>query len=93
MGFRRLVETLRPGIRLTPQQNMLFTDIAEEHKPAVDTLLRDDNLLSSATPEMARRGVKQPMPDEKTEVATRSMSDQDAAAASFNTGVCRCSEY
>ena len=93
MGFRRLVETLRPGIRLTPQQNMLFTDIAEEHKPAVGTLLRDHNISSSPTPEMARRGVKQPMPDEKTEVATRSMSDQDAAAASFNTGVCRCSEY
>jgi sulfite reductase (ferredoxin) len=43
-GFRRLVETFRPGIRLTPQQNMLFTDIAEEHKPTVDALLRDHNI-------------------------------------------------
>jgi len=43
-GFGRLVETFRPGIRLTPQQNMLFTDIAEEHKPAVDALLRDHNI-------------------------------------------------
>jgi hypothetical protein len=72
---------------------MLFTDIAEEHKPAVGTLLRDHNIPSSATPEMARRGGKQPMPDEKMEAATRSMSDPDAAAASFNIGVCRCSEY
>jgi len=43
-GFRRLVETFRPGIRLTPQQNILFTDIAEEHKPAVNALLRDHNI-------------------------------------------------
>jgi len=43
-GFRTLAETFRPGIRLTPQQNILFTDIAEEHKPAVDALLGDHNI-------------------------------------------------
>lgn len=43
-GFRRLVETFRPGIRLTPQQNILFTDIAEEHKPALNALLREHNI-------------------------------------------------
>jgi len=43
-GFRRLVETFRPGIRLTPQQNILFIDIAEEHKPAVNSILREHNI-------------------------------------------------
>ena len=43
-GFRRLVETFRPGIRLTPQQNILFTDIAGDQRTAVDDLLREHNI-------------------------------------------------
>ena len=42
--FRRLVETFRPGIRLTPQQNILFTDIAGEQRTAVDAVLREHNI-------------------------------------------------
>lgn len=40
-AFRRLVQEFRPGLRLTPQQNVLFTDIAKEQRPAVEQLLRD----------------------------------------------------
>ena len=40
-AFRRLVEEFRPGIRLTPQQNILFTDIAEGQRPPVERLLTD----------------------------------------------------
>lgn len=40
-AFRMLIETYRPSIRLTPQQNILFTDIAEVDKPAIDALLAE----------------------------------------------------
>src|SRR5581483_1169574 len=39
-GFRELVRQFDPGIRLTAQQNILFTDIADEQRPAVEALLR-----------------------------------------------------
>lgn len=40
-AFQRLAKTFRPGLRLTPQQNILFTDIAEEKRTAIEQLLRD----------------------------------------------------
>lgn len=39
-AFRLLCERYRPGVRLTPQQNVLFTDIAEGDKSPIDALLR-----------------------------------------------------
>ncbi len=38
-GFRALVEKYRPGIVLTPQQNILFTDIAPADRAGVEELL------------------------------------------------------
>lgn len=40
LAFRELVEQFRPDIRLTAQQSILFTNIAEQDRAAVETLLR-----------------------------------------------------
>jgi sulfite reductase (ferredoxin) len=38
-GFRKLVEELRPGVALTPQQNVLFTDIPPSRRDRVNEIL------------------------------------------------------
>ncbi len=38
-GLRHVVEQFRPGIRLTGQQNILLTDIAEEQRQPLEALL------------------------------------------------------
>lgn len=40
-ALRTLVETLRPGVALTPQQNILFTDIPEARKGELERILRE----------------------------------------------------
>ncbi|HTV73396.1 MAG TPA: NADPH-dependent assimilatory sulfite reductase hemoprotein subunit [Candidatus Acidoferrales bacterium] len=39
-GLRQLVETLKPGIRITGQQNLLITDIAADQRTQVEDILR-----------------------------------------------------
>jgi sulfite reductase (ferredoxin) len=39
-GLRRLAETLRPGIRITGQQNLLITDIAADQRAQVEDIMR-----------------------------------------------------
>ena len=39
-GLRALVETFRPGVRLTPNHDILFTGLHADQRPAVDALLR-----------------------------------------------------
>jgi sulfite reductase (ferredoxin) len=43
-AFRELVERFRPGIRITAQQNLLFTDLAADQREQVDRLLRRYNV-------------------------------------------------
>jgi sulfite reductase (ferredoxin) len=38
-GLRHVIEQFRPGIRLTPQQNILFTDLSKEQRGPLTTLL------------------------------------------------------
>jgi sulfite reductase (ferredoxin) len=40
-GFRQLLERFPFGVRLTPQQNILFTDIGDHQPPVVEGILRD----------------------------------------------------
>ncbi len=40
-GLRALVERFRPGIRLTPGQSILFTDLETRQRQAVEALLRE----------------------------------------------------
>lgn len=39
-GLVAVVKQFRPGLRLTPNQDILLTDLSEEQRPAVDELLR-----------------------------------------------------
>jgi sulfite reductase (ferredoxin) len=40
-ALRHIVTTLAPGVRLTTQQNLLLTGIAEQERPLVDRILSD----------------------------------------------------
>jgi len=40
-ALRRIVQRVQPGIRLTADQNILFTDILESQRPEIDAILRD----------------------------------------------------
>jgi sulfite reductase (ferredoxin) len=40
-AFRELVQRFRPGIRLTPQQSVLFTDVEGANRRAVESLLQE----------------------------------------------------
>jgi sulfite reductase (ferredoxin) len=39
-ALRVVCDRLKPGIRLTPHQSMLFTDLAPENRPALEGILR-----------------------------------------------------
>ncbi|GIU77803.1 MAG: sulfite reductase subunit beta [Bryobacteraceae bacterium] len=39
-GVTEAVETLRPQLRITPQQNLLFTGLREEARPVLEEILR-----------------------------------------------------
>ena len=45
-GLRQVVETFKPGIRLTAQQNILLTDIEEKDRPALAGLLAEFGIIS-----------------------------------------------
>jgi sulfite reductase (ferredoxin) len=40
-GLRTIVETLRPDVHLTPQQNLLFANVAEADKETVERILAE----------------------------------------------------
>jgi len=40
-GLRTIVETLRPDVHLTPQQNLLFANVAEADKAVVERILAE----------------------------------------------------
>ena len=43
-GLRNVLERFDLGVRLTPQQNILLTDIAEADRPAIEALLHQYNI-------------------------------------------------
>jgi sulfite reductase (ferredoxin) len=47
-AFRAVLETFPFGVRLTPQQNILFTDIADHERPIVETILDDCGVVPVA---------------------------------------------
>ncbi|WP_376796626.1 NADPH-dependent assimilatory sulfite reductase hemoprotein subunit [Thermogemmatispora sp.] len=53
-GLRRAIETFRPGIRLTGQQNILLTDLTAEQREPLEALLREHGIETDP----ARLGVK-----------------------------------
>jgi sulfite reductase (ferredoxin) len=40
-ALRTIVETLRPGVALTPQQNILFTDVPQARREELERILRE----------------------------------------------------
>jgi sulfite reductase (ferredoxin) len=40
-ALRKICTTLKPGIRLTPHQSMLFTDLAPADRPKLESILRE----------------------------------------------------
>jgi sulfite reductase (ferredoxin) len=44
MGLRQLIATFRPGIRLTPNQDLLLTGLLQEHRAAVEACLHDHSI-------------------------------------------------
>jgi sulfite reductase (ferredoxin) len=46
-GLRRLVETLRPSLRITPQQNLILCNIAPAERATVMRLLDDHGIAAS----------------------------------------------
>ena len=54
-ALREIVETLRPQIRLTPQQNVLIANVTADERPLVTEILRRWNVtLSEAVPQAIR---------------------------------------
>lgn len=45
-GLRAAIEQFRPGIRLTAQQNILLTDIADEQRAPLESLLHEYNIAT-----------------------------------------------
>ncbi len=47
-GLHEIIATLRPGIRLTPNQDMLLTGIRTEDRPLVDSILQKNGVLPAS---------------------------------------------
>ncbi|MBE3557950.1 MAG: NADPH-dependent assimilatory sulfite reductase hemoprotein subunit [Ktedonobacteraceae bacterium] len=48
-GLRHAIATFRPGIRLTAQQNILLTDLTDEQRAPLETLLGDYGIPTDPT--------------------------------------------
>ena len=46
-GLRAVVERFSPGVRLTPREDILLTDLADRDRPNVEALLRDHGVLAA----------------------------------------------
>ncbi|HXL10121.1 MAG TPA: NADPH-dependent assimilatory sulfite reductase hemoprotein subunit, partial [Gemmatimonadales bacterium] len=54
-ALRRVVETVGGGVRFTPQQNLLLTDIPDRHRPLVDRILADHGIAGHRSLSVVRR--------------------------------------
>ena len=54
-GLSRIVRTLGPGVRFTPQQNVLLTDIPNGRRALVERILADHGVLREGALSAARR--------------------------------------
>ncbi len=54
-ALREICQTWRPGVCLTPQQNVLLTDLAGEHRAAVEEVLRRHGVPLSEAVSNVRR--------------------------------------
>src|SRR5213596_1378025 len=54
-GLSRIIRTLRPGVRFTPQQNVLLTDIPDGRRALVERMLADHGVLREGALSAVRR--------------------------------------
>jgi sulfite reductase (ferredoxin) len=54
-ALRRVVETFGSGVRFTPQQNLLLTDIPDRHRRLVDRILADHGIAGHRALSVVRR--------------------------------------
>src|SRR6266516_3476564 len=54
-ALRRVVETAGGGVRFTPQQNLLLTDILDRHRRLVDRILADHGVAPHGALSVVRR--------------------------------------
>ncbi|HEY6564973.1 MAG TPA: NADPH-dependent assimilatory sulfite reductase hemoprotein subunit, partial [Pirellulaceae bacterium] len=54
-ALREICRELQPGIRLTSHQSILFSDIAAEHRPRLESMLRDHGVPLSHEISQVRR--------------------------------------
>jgi sulfite reductase (ferredoxin) len=54
-ALREILARFAPGIRLTPHQSLLFTDVAEENREPIETILRDHGVKLSREISAVRR--------------------------------------
>src|SRR5881628_4275435 len=54
-ALRRVVETVGGGVRFTPQQNLLLTDIPDRQRPLVDRILADHGVAGHRSLSVVRR--------------------------------------
>src|SRR5713226_4256775 len=54
-ALRRVVETVGGGVRFTPQQNLLLTDISDRQRPLVDRILADHGVAGHRSLSVVRR--------------------------------------
>ena len=54
-GIRQVIETLGTGVRLTPQQNLLITEIPDRCRGLVERILSDHGVAAGATLSPVRR--------------------------------------
>lgn len=54
-SLRAVCRTWQPGVHLTPQQNLLLTDLAEEHRAQVDEVFRRHGVPASETVSRVRQ--------------------------------------
>lgn len=54
-AFREICHELNPGIRLTPHQSILFTDIKPEHRATLESILKRNGIPLSAEISNVRR--------------------------------------
>jgi sulfite reductase (ferredoxin) len=47
-ALRRVLETIRPGVRLTPQQNILLTDVPAKRRREIDHILADHGVPAAS---------------------------------------------
>lgn len=54
-GLKEIIEKFDPGVRLSPQQNIILVDIDEKHKEEINKIIKKHNIYTNETISNLRR--------------------------------------